>query len=333
METISGMVSVIIPVYNTEKFLYRSLSSITTQTYENLEIIIIDNCSTDSSLSICKEFAQKDPRITIIEKDKTEKVAKSRNIGLERARGEYIAFMDSDDCVVPNYIETLHKALVQHNAQVSMCCYDKYYIDTKEYEKVFPYETVNCYTGRELCKTLCDFKGFASVITVVWGKLYRAHILKGFRFDESHIYEDLMACHKWLYPLSKVVFIPDILYHWSVHRESWSSNLTYRENYTDELIGYIRRIKYFRAKNDRELYLLICKRCYYVAAQHLYKQWKYIKYSQKTQKKIRKLLKWLYYQLKDEPWQKKTRRRILFIHMFPLLFGYMSRDRRLDLSY
>lgn len=333
MSVTNELVSVIIPVYNTSKFLNRSLNSIIHQTYKELQIIIVDNCSTDGSLEICKKFAEEDYRIEIVEKNINEMVAKSRNIGLKKAKGKYIAFMDSDDCVEENYIERLVKALIENEAEVSMCCYDKYYVKEQIYEKVFPYETTNVYTGRELCKTLCDFKGFASVITVVWGKIYRAEILKNFRYDEEHIYEDLMACHLWLYPRKKIVFIPDRLYHWSVHSQSWSSDLIYRENYTTELIGYMRRKRYFKEKNDKELELLISKRCYYIACQHLYKQKKYIKNSEYTRKQIRKLIKELYLELIKEKWSFKTKRRLIFIRYFPTLFGYMSRDRRLDLSY
>lgn len=327
------LVSVIIPVYNTEKFLKRSLNSIVNQTYKRLQIIIVDNCSTDNSLAICKEYAMRDDRIEIVEKTKNEKVAKSRNIGVARSRGNFIAFMDSDDAVEPTYIAKLMDAIIEYDAEVAMCCYDKYYVTENRYEKVFPYETVNIYTGRELCRTLCDFKGFASVITVAWGKVYRAEVLRSFRYDEDYIYEDLMSCHLWLYPRERVVFIPDVLCHWSVHSASWSSDLTYREDYTTELVGYMRRKEYFKSCDDRELEILITKRCYYIACQHLYKQRKYIDNSVHTQRKIKKLIKELYKELIMEPWPIKTKIRLIVIRIWPRLFGYRSRGRRLDLSY
>ena len=111
MSVTNELVSVIIPVYNTSKFLNRSLNSIIHQTYKELQIIIVDNCSTDGSLEICKKFAEEDYRIEIVEKNINEMVAKSRNIGLKKAKGKYIAFMDYDDCVEENYIERLVKAL------------------------------------------------------------------------------------------------------------------------------------------------------------------------------------------------------------------------------
>ena len=99
-------ITVIIPVYNTEKYLERCLNGIVDQTYRNLEILLIDDGSTDSSGDICRSFAEKDDRITVLKKENGGQ-ASARNLGLDRMTGKYVAFVDSEDYVSPDYIELL----------------------------------------------------------------------------------------------------------------------------------------------------------------------------------------------------------------------------------
>ena len=106
MET--DMISVIIPVYNTAKYVGKCIESIINQSYKNLEILIIDDASTDSSFDICKDYADTDKRIKIIRNDINIGLSGSRNIGIDISKGKYIAFVDSDDYITRKYIETLY---------------------------------------------------------------------------------------------------------------------------------------------------------------------------------------------------------------------------------
>ena len=113
-------ISVIIPVYNTSKLLRRCLDSVINQTYKNLEIILINDGSTDDSLSICKEYSQNDSRIILIDKE-NEGGGKARNAGLDRATGDYIAFVDSDDYIDPDMYSVLMNNLKTSEADISTC--------------------------------------------------------------------------------------------------------------------------------------------------------------------------------------------------------------------
>ena len=109
----------ILPVYNAEKHLRRCLDSLLAQTLRDIEIILINDCSTDQSGVICEEYAKKDARITVIHNDQNIRQGPSRNKGIELARGEYIGFVDSDDWIDPDYYEKLYQAAITENADTA----------------------------------------------------------------------------------------------------------------------------------------------------------------------------------------------------------------------
>lgn len=118
----SDLISVIIPVFNTSLFLRKCIDSFINQTYETLEIILIDDGSTDGSSAICDEYAQKDARVVVVHKE-NEGLSRARNLGIEVAKGECITFFDSDDYVESDYIEYLYKLKMKYKCQLSMCAY------------------------------------------------------------------------------------------------------------------------------------------------------------------------------------------------------------------
>ena len=119
------MISVIVPIYNTEKYLKRALNSLLKQTYQDLEILLIDDGSTDSSLKICQEYAKKDHRIKVFHQE-NKGVSVVRNFGLSVAKGEYISFLDSDDYMEPNMLQTLYQNLIDTESDISVCHYQKF---------------------------------------------------------------------------------------------------------------------------------------------------------------------------------------------------------------
>ena len=114
------LISVVVPVYNVEKYLEQCVNSIINQTYDNLEIILVNDGSKDKSPYLCDELAKKDSRISVIHKENGGP-AETRNVGTEKASGEYIAFVDSDDWIHPKYIEILYNNLKENNAEISIC--------------------------------------------------------------------------------------------------------------------------------------------------------------------------------------------------------------------
>ena len=116
------LVSIIVPVYNAQKGLSRCLESICSQTYQKLEIIVLNDGSMDDSLAICEQFRAKDPRIVVVDKE-NEGVSRTRNAGLTLAQGDYIQFADSDDALDPDYTQNLVQAALQHNADLVIAPY------------------------------------------------------------------------------------------------------------------------------------------------------------------------------------------------------------------
>ena len=114
-------VSILVAVYNVEKYLRRCLDSLISQTYQNIEIILVDDCSTDNSLSICYEYAKKYKRVTVVKKQENTGLSDVRNIGIEHSTGDYIMFIDSDDYVCENFVEEMVKAIEEKNVDVVRC--------------------------------------------------------------------------------------------------------------------------------------------------------------------------------------------------------------------
>lgn len=128
-------VSIIVPIYNVEKYLNRCLDSLVNQTFKDIEIIALNNGSTDSSLDILKDYASNDNRITIIDNENLG-VSKARNIGIDKASGKYIVFVDSDDWIDTNMIEVLYSNITKNNCDLVMCTYVREFDDHSK-EKIF----------------------------------------------------------------------------------------------------------------------------------------------------------------------------------------------------
>lgn len=172
------LVSVIVPIYKTEKYLRKCVDSILSQTYTNLEILLIDDGSPDHCKEICDEYAKKDKRIRVIHND-NHGVSYSRNCGIKTATGEYLLFIDSDDYVNSIYVEGLVKSIQGYDIAISNAlCF------LAEKESYIPYARINGVITHQIRE---DFQKIFRVFGVVWGKLYRTAILrqKSILFDES----------------------------------------------------------------------------------------------------------------------------------------------------
>ena len=173
----NSLVSIIVPVYNAAKYLNRCLNSVVNQTYSNLEIILINDGSTDASLNICKEYAENDKRIILVDKI-NEGVSIARNTGIKESSGDFIAFLDADDWIAPNYIEQLMKPFENENIDISVCDYqicNEFTSSSVESDYPYRYEDAKKYMLEK------QKKGNFSII-VPWGKIFKAKIVAGIFF-------------------------------------------------------------------------------------------------------------------------------------------------------
>ena len=210
------LVSVIIPVYNTAKHLPTCLNSIINQTYQNLEIIVIDDGSTDNSSEIIKQYNEKDNRIKAFTQ-KNQGLSAARNTGLKNATGKYVTFVDSDDMIETNMIEKLLLALEKTKSDISVCSFKERTTNGKE--KHF---NKNNYSRKVLnteqaLKAMLKEQGFMLSATM---KLYPLNFFKNVSFLVGKLHEDVGTTYKLIMKASKVVFIPNELYIYIHHEKS-----------------------------------------------------------------------------------------------------------------
>ena len=196
------MISVIVPVYNTEAYLVRCLDSLLMQTYPNLEIVLIDDASTDKGGSICETYAARDSPLKVIRFLKNQGPSAARNAGIRKAEGKFISFVDADDYVEPDIMEKLYAALSENEADISICGADGIRIKDG---------AADTFSGTEAVRCLARGTPFN---LVPWGKLYDAGLVRACPFDERIFYsEDLLFLYQVFRRVGKVCYFPEQLYH------------------------------------------------------------------------------------------------------------------------
>ncbi len=229
------LISIIIPVYNVEKYITHCLNSVINQTYENLEVICVNDGSTDNSLNILKEFKEKDKRIKVINKENGGQ-SSARNIGLKEFSGDYVFFLDSDDYIHPQTIEILYTCLKSANTQISECDYiltSESFTTFKTYEKSDNFTTVKnplkAYAERK--------KYFTPNITK---KLYSRETITGLSFIEGIVWEDVPFTIELYDKVQATALVKLPLYFYYKNTESTS-----KTNYTKYKIDcYVKVINF-----------------------------------------------------------------------------------------
>lgn len=213
------LVSIIIPVYNGKKFLEKCLDSILSQTYKNIEIILVNDGSTDSSEVICRNYAEQDDRIVFVSKENGG-VSTARNIGLNKATGKYICFVDSDDYVEPTFVEVLYNGFKNSDCVISACnIFSPSTIDEKYSEG----EKFHSYVIQEAFYQMCRN---SIIYPFIWNKMFLADVIKenNLMFDTQIIYgEDtmfLLNYYSCVYTQKLYYAGEEKLYHYVVNPNS-----------------------------------------------------------------------------------------------------------------
>ena len=182
-----SFISVIIPAYNIEKYIARCLESVCRQTYSNLEIIVVDDGSSDNTGRIADDFAKKDKRITVIHKENAG-VSAARNTGLDFAQGDYIGFVDGDDLIEPDMYELLMHNALKYQADISHCGYQMVFTNRVDY-----YHNTGEIFVQDNSQGVYDLVKADKVEPGLWNKLYRKDLIGKSRLDENiRINEDLL---------------------------------------------------------------------------------------------------------------------------------------------
>ena len=219
-------ISIIIPVYNAEKKIGKTIESITNQTYRNLEVIVVNDGSVDNTCEIVEGFSKKDDRIILLNKENSG-VSDTRNYGIKKATGDYIGFVDADDFVEVNMYEELLKNIIEANADLALCSFYKWNNEIKS-EQLFPWkESTKIYGINEIYDELLplyiyNLKGESSCIFgTVWRLLYKAEIAKKIQFDSSiKIAEDLLYIIESFRYCKTVIAVNKPLYNYVEYSDS-----------------------------------------------------------------------------------------------------------------
>lgn len=248
----NSLISVIIPAYNAGKYVSKCIESIMMQSYKNLEIILINDCSKDNTLDIFNSFANKDKRIKVIDFKENKGVSFARNYGVSIAAGEYISFIDADDYLEKDMFEKLYNAIVESDADISICGYD--YVDGRGNLIInSPASPIKneLLSRDDLYYSLMKEKYWFYITP--FNKLYKKDVIMNIKYKEGHRYEDEIYAHELFGVCNKAVCICDILYHYVQHDGSFISNGGHLYDHIDcfyDRYKYFKKRKYYDISKD-----------------------------------------------------------------------------------
>lgn len=206
----NNLISVIIPIYNAEKYLEKCIESILIQTYKDFELILVDDGSKDNSGKICNEYAEKDSRIRVIHK-KNAGVSAARNTGIENAKGEFIAFVDSDDWLEKNSLKILHREITEQNADLAAGSFERI---TRKGRQRHTFKSA-LYCGDEIAENITELIGL--LCGPVWGKLFRRDniVNEQIRFNpEIPMLEDNYFLMTYLQFCKRIILKNEVVYNY-----------------------------------------------------------------------------------------------------------------------
>ena len=249
MEKCMPKISVIVPIYNVEKYLQQCIESIKAQTFWDYEVLLIDDGSTDDSFRLAGELTAGDERFTLYHKENGGQ-SDARNFGLDRCRGEYICFVDSDDWLENTYLEELYALAVRENADIVRCAYFK---NSGSQVGLQPEtESIRSETGIEAIGRIYTAEYVDYVVP--WNKLYRGSIFEGLRYEKGIIHEDEAICAQVLYRAALVVSTDRILYNYRIDNEESTMGGGYSLKHLDMLRALEIRMDFYKAHGLKEYY-------------------------------------------------------------------------------
>lgn len=307
------LVSVIVPIYNVQDYIERCVHSIIEQTYHNIEILLIDDGSTDDSGKLADEYAEKDERIKVFHK-KNGGLSDARNYGFAVSTGEYVCFIDSDDFIHRDYVKCLLTICKEQNCDIAQCDYirtsGEIGPDSDLDDRVYVFNNIqmlNNLYGKQYIKTV-----------IVWNKMYDRKLFSDIEFPVNKIHEDEATTYKLFYKANKIGVTEKVLYYYYQRPNSIMQN-RYNLKRLDILWAIDQRRKFFGEKGLIDLYYKdnykmltkILKSYYEVVCAEGISQKRIIL------KKLKMKYKEVYIESKDAKWTKKRRLMLTIFKYFP----------------
>ena len=256
------LVSIILPVYNAENYIDMAVQNVLNQTYTNWELILVDNCSTDSTVEKCKAWAEKDNRIITIFHAKNMGIGQSRTDGIDIAHGEYIGFIDADDYIHPQMFEIMVMVAKKNNAEIVMS--NRKYI-SEQFTPSFEHIDLNSINiaiqnQEEIFQNMFNSSKTEGPYLVVWTKLIKSDIAKKIRITFQGG-EDAYFCFKAFLMTQQLTVIDNIPLYYYVVRKTSESNSAYNFNHYMQLVVYFKMEK-DTYKNNYDLYHYVSLKTY-----------------------------------------------------------------------
>ena len=256
----NDLISVIVPIYNVEKYIHKCVKTIREQTYTNLEIFLVDDGSPDNCGEICDEYAKQDDRITVIHK-KNGGLSDARNAAIDVMTGKYVTFVDSDDYLEPTMIEKLYNALCNANADMAICNYNYVTEDGKLVNTHKNDGQVMVFNQKEALYELLDSKKYSNS---AWGKLYRADHFSDVRYPFGKIFEDVPTTYKLFLKSEKIVYVQETLYNYlfngkSISKQSFKPQRMDAVTFAEDMVSAVLKVHpELKKVSDRRLYDSYC---------------------------------------------------------------------------
>lgn len=245
IETIEQpLITVAVTIYNIKDYIPRSVNSVRNQTYGNLEIILVDDGSTDGSAELCDAYEKKDKRIRVIHK-KNGGPSEARNIAIEQARGEYIAFVDGDDWIDKDMYANMYLALKKGNADLAVCAYKQ--VSVKHIQDPSN-DTILYFDKDEALESFIKEEEEVRIQNAAWNKLFKKELLKELRFPVGKLYEEIVFTTRLLHEADRVVYLNQGYYNYVVDRVGSIMNAGVNSRiFTDQIPLYYEKRKYLQS--------------------------------------------------------------------------------------
>lgn len=247
------LISIIVPVYNVEEFLNQCIKSVLGQSYKKLEIILVDDGSTDQSGKICDRYQMTDARIKVIHKENGG-LSDARNTGLRLAKGKYYSFIDSDDYISSEMIQTMFDSLKRNQCDIAVCNMMRFGDTVDSVKFYYPAEREQVLAGRERFQTLNQ--------PSVCNKLFCSELFNNIKFPKGKYYEDTYVYHELLYQAKKIVLTGKDSYWYRARPDSIVGRKQYTNQYFDFIEAVYCRARFLESKNVQPYGLEACLSLY-----------------------------------------------------------------------
>ena len=224
------LISVVIPIYNVQEFLPKCIDSVINQTYDNLEIILVDDGSPDDSGYICDKYKAKDSRIKVIHK-KNGGLSDARNVGIENSNGKYICFVDSDDIIHKDFIKCQYENIVKTRSDISVCLFEQFFEESSIKETEVENVETQEFDNNQLILKIFEKNNIHYICACT--KLYKKSLFEDLRFDVGRLHEDEFIVYKIFSRCKNAVFVKAPLYFYRARQGSITRTSTFKEKNLD----------------------------------------------------------------------------------------------------